>query len=301
MTALTQHKPTAVTDPADTRVEVQIQKMKDRFAAALPAHIPADRFVRVALNAVMKPDLAEVAQTQVGRASIFESLLKAAADGLLVDGREAALVKFSEKDGSGWANKAQYMPMIAGVLKKVRNSGEVSAVYCNAVYLNDTFKLSLVTEGVPVSHEPALGDRGEFVGVYAVARLKSGDWTQPEWMTKDQVDAVRERSRSGATMDRDGKPRRASGPWVTDYSEMARKTVLRRAAKLWPSSTDKDGREALAAAFDDDEDTQLETIELTPQPGRKQAGAAARALTADPQETTAEAGIVEAEEVAPDV
>jgi recombination protein RecT len=45
-------------------------------------------------------------------------IVRLAQDGLLPDGREAAIVKFG--------NKAQAMPMIAGILKKIRQSGDVS-------------------------------------------------------------------------------------------------------------------------------------------------------------------------------
>jgi hypothetical protein len=46
-------------------------------------------------------------------------------------------------------------------------------------------------------------------------------------MTKAEVDAIRKRSRAGS-----------SGPWVTDYAEMARKTVVRRLAKYLPLSVE---------------------------------------------------------------
>jgi len=46
-----------------------------------------------------------------------------------------------------------------------------------------------------------------------------------EWMTTTDVNAIRNRSKSGK-----------SGPWATDWSEMARKTVLKRAAKYLPKS-----------------------------------------------------------------
>jgi recombination protein RecT len=261
--------------------------MRDRLAAVLPKHLPVDRFVRAALIAIAKPEMHKITTTARGRASIYEAILKAAGAGLLLDGREAALAPFSNKESDGWVDVAQYMPMVAGILKLARNSGEISAIYCNAVYSNDLFRLSFVAEGCPIVHEPALDERGEFLGVYALARLKTDDWTQAEWMNREQVDQVRERSRSGATKDRDGKARRPSGPWVTDYVEMARKTVLRRAAKLWPSSSDRDG---LALALEEaDRDTDLEMIETAaPQrtrleaPARKQRGAAVRALAAPP-------------------
>ena len=249
-----------------------IAQMEEKFAAALPAHIPPGRYVRAAINAVLKPDIASVADSAEGRQSIYESLLKCAADGLLPDGREAALVKFNTKDGDRWVNKAQYMPMVAGIMKKARNSGEIAAIYCHVVYANDVFKVSLVTDGVPVTHEPAMGSRGDVVGVYALCRFKDGSWSQPEIMDVDQINAIRKRSK---TADK--------GPWATDWAEMARKTVIKRAAKYWPSSTDKDGVDVGDLIRRDDDLTELAVIESEPvaeKPARKKSGAAAKALAA---------------------
>lgn len=249
-----------------------IASMEEKFAAALPAHIPSGRYVRAAINAVLKPDIAEVANSPEGRQSIYESLLKCAGDGLLPDGREAALVKFNTKVGNEWVNKAQYMPMVAGIMKKARNSGEIAAIYCHVVYANDVFKVSLVTDGVPITHEPNWQDRGDVVGVYALCRFKDGTWSQPEVMSVDQVNAIRKRSK---TADK--------GPWQTDWAEMARKTVIKRAAKYWPSSTDKDGVDVAELIKRDDDLTELPLIESEPAPaasGRKKSGAAARALAA---------------------
>jgi recombination protein RecT len=237
--------------------------MRDKFAAALPAHIPADRFVRTAITAVLKSDIDKVCGTPGGRQSVYESLLKAAADGLLVDGREAALVAFG--------SSAAYMPMVAGVMKKARNSGEIAAIFCQGVYENDVFKVSLVTDGCPITHEPNWKDRGDVVGVYALCRFKDGTWSQPEVMSVDQVNAIKARSRSGN-----------NGPWKTDWLEMARKTVIRRAAKYWPSSTDKDGVDIADLVRRDDEIPDLSVIDVAPAatPTRKKSGAAAKALAA---------------------
>lgn len=260
-----------------------IAQMEEKFSAALPAHIPPGRYVRAAINAVLKPEIAAVADTAEGRQSIYESLLKCAADGLLPDGREAALVKFNTKDGDRWVNKAQYMPMVAGIMKKARNSGEIAAIYCHVVYANDVFKVSLVTDGVPVTHEPAMGDRGDVVGAYALCRFKDGTWSQPEIMDVAQINAIRKRSK---TADK--------GPWASDWSEMARKTVIKRAAKYWPSSTDKDGVDVADLIRRDDALTDLQVIDSEPTPEtkttRKKAGAAAKALSApvDEQEPDAQ-------------
>lgn len=226
--------------PAE-RVEVQLSQMEDKFAAALPAHIPASRFVRVALSALANPALAKAKDSAEGRKSVFDACLKAASDGLLVDGREAALVLYGDK--------VQYMPMVAGLMKKARNSGEVASIVAQCVYAADTFQVDYVTDGPPIIHRPAMtDDRGEFLCVYAVARLKDGSWSQPEVMTRAQVEAVRQRSRA-----------KSAGPWVTDWTEMARKTVIRRAAKYWPASTDKDG-----VSFEDVVRRDDDMVDITP-------------------------------------
>lgn len=261
-----------------------IAAMESKFAEALPAHIPAARFARAAMSACTDQQIANCAQTAAGRKSIYDACLKAATDGLLLDKREAALVSFRTKVGDNWIDAAQYMPMVAGVMKKARNSGEIAHIVAQCVYSNDTFEIDFVTEGPPVLHKPAFVNRGEMVAVYAVAKLRDGSWTQPEWMTKEQVDEIRQRSKTGALgqKDRNGKPIEPKGPWVTDYNEMARKTVIRRAAKYWPSSTDKD--EPIGDWLDK-RDEPLEggapvAVRLE-NPGRKQAGRAAALLGAE--------------------
>lgn len=254
-----------------------IAQLQDKFKAALPAHIPAERFVRTAINAVLKPDIEKCANTPAGRQSIYESLLKAAADGLLVDGREAALVKFIVKTDGGWEDRAQYMPMVAGIMKKARNSGEIRKICSHIVYANDLFEVRLAAD-VPIVHEPprGLADRGEVMGVYALCQFKDGSWSDPEVLNVQQVNDVRKRSKTGD-----------KGPWASDWNEMARKTAIKRAAKYWPSSTDKDGLDVAELVQRDDELTALEHTDIPAQPkpaGRKLAGAAAKALAAPKQD-----------------
>lgn len=285
----------AVSTVTDEPIERGLVALEGKFAAALPTHIPAGRFVRAALSALTNADIRKCASSPVGRKSIYDSCLKAASDGLILDGREAALVKFSVKVKNGgqeeWHDCAQYMPMVAGLMKKARNSGEVASIVAQVVYSNDEFEINYVTDGAPVTHKPDLQDRGAILGAYAVARLKDGTWTQPEYMSQAQVNAVRERSKT-----------KDKGPWVTDWPEMARKTVIRRASKYWPSSTDKDG-----VAFDevvrrDDDVLDLEATDVTDAAPvhKKKRGAAAAILAAREEVHDMETGEVPAGE-SPDI
>ena len=235
-------------------IECALVQMEDKFSAALPSHIPAQRFLRVALSAVANPVIAKARTTPAGRKSIFDACLRAASDGLLLDGREAALAPYGET--------VQYQPMVAGIMKKARNSGEIAAIYSQVVYQQDEFVMDYVTDGAPVVHRPARGDRGAPLGAYALARLKTGEWTQPEFMTVDEIEYVRKTF-----------SKQPNGlMWTKSWGEGARKTVIRKAAKYWPSSTDKDGV-GLTEWIDRTADTELPTLQAVAAPPKKSAAA----------------------------
>lgn len=212
------------------QARLTLQRMQPEFAAALPPQIPVERFIRTTMTAIsMQPDL-----LQADRRSLLAATMKSAQDGLLPDGREAALVIFRGKSGPA----VQYMPMIGGVLKKLRNSGELASIAAHVVYTNDRFVYTL-GDSESILHEPLLdGDRGRPKAVYAIARLKDGSVLR-EVMTVEGVEKVRAVSRA-----------RDSGPWTQWWDEMARKTVLRRLAKRLPSSSDDVNR-----VLDNDDET----------------------------------------------
>ena len=184
---------------------------------------------------VQNPDL-----TVADRHSLLLSCMKSATDGLMPDGRDAALVIFNSKgpkDSSGkdtWIKKVQYLPMYAGILKKVRQSKELASVVTHIVYEADK-KLGkfeyFLGDDERIVHEPYLGPepRGNIIAAYCIAKLKDGTVIR-EVMTFQDIEKVRRTSKSG---DDNGKPK---GIWAAWYEEMARKTVFRRCAKWLPQS-----------------------------------------------------------------
>lgn len=204
-----------------------IDAKQPTFAAALPPHIPFDRFRSVVISALSL----DPALLSADSSSLFTSCLQAASDGLLPNKRESALVIFKKKvkiDGvEKWIEAVQYMPMIAGILKKMRQSGEVSSFTAQCVYERDLFDFQFGTEQF-LKHVPYIdGDRGQLRCVYAAAKLKDGTHAF-EVMTLDQVNRRRAVSRS------------QSGPWKDWYDEMALKTVARKLLKVLPSNSDID-------------------------------------------------------------
>jgi len=217
---------TKASNPIDV-VKHQFDARIEEFQAALPAHIPIERFRRVVITAISeRPDL-----LRAPRAELFRACVKAAQDGLLPDGREGALVARPTRDGVS----VTWQPMIAGIRKKVRNSGEIATWDVQAVYENDVFEYELGDEPF-IRHRPALGDRGKLVAVYSIATLKSGEKSR-DVMSVGEVERIRDRSDAWKAY-KAGKIK--STPWATDFDEMAKKTVARRHSKVLPMSTDLD-------------------------------------------------------------
>lgn len=113
-----------------------------------------------------------------------------------------------------------------GMLDLARRSGVMATAH--AVFDGDEF---LFAEGTNerIEHVPFLdGERNEstFRYAYVVSRLADGQIFHTV-MNRGEIDKVRSRSKASR-----------NGPWMTDYVEMAKKTVVRRAAKNWPLSVD---------------------------------------------------------------
>lgn len=217
--------------------EGQLVARREEFAPALPSHISPERFQRVVVTAVnLNPDL-----LKADRRSLLNASSKAASDGLLPDGREGALVIFKSKekgpDGQDrWINKAQWMPMVYGIIKKARQSGEIAVLDAQIVYSKEieagrfTYKR---VDGVPkVDHEPIIvGDRGTPVLVYSVVKFKDGS-IDYEVLHADDVAKIKRVSKS---KDKQGN---AYGPWKDWEEEMWKKSAIRRHAKRLPVSSE---------------------------------------------------------------
>lgn len=194
-------------------LEDQFTERNKELSKVLPSGCTAERFIRIVKTAAMQTPALLTAE----RASLFMSCFKAAQDGLLPDGRESALVIFG--------NQVTYMPMVAGILKKIRNSGELSSIAAHVVYENDEFDYCLGDEE-HIKHKPALSNRGKVVCVYAIVKTKDGAIYR-EVMSIEEVEKIRNISRA-----------KNSTTWKDHWGEMAKKTVIRRISKRLPMNTD---------------------------------------------------------------
>lgn len=123
-------------------------------------------------------------------------------------------------------------PGYVGLVKLLTDAGSVVSVATNVVYENDLFKLDLADNQKPVTHEPELvkAKRGKIIGCYSLATLPDRS-KQVEWVDVDELFKIRGRSETYSAY-KDGKI--STCTWVTDESEMMRKTVVKRIYKYLP-------------------------------------------------------------------
>lgn len=200
----------------------ELDAMAPQWQALFPSPQHLERFRRVVATAIAQSP----ALLEVDRRSLWGAATMAAQDGLQPDGREGAMVIYNVKvkrDGrDSWEKHAKWMPMIGGILKKVRSSGQVLDISVRVVREKDEFAYEL-GDSERIIHRPELEeDPGALRFVYSIVRTKDGG-TYREVMSKAQVDKVRKASKTSA-----------NGPWADWYEEMAQKTVLRKQSKLLP-------------------------------------------------------------------
>lgn len=225
-----------------------LKQQESHFAALLKASgTDVNRFMN---NAIMATnDHPDIQSGAVDRASVFKVCSRAANDGVVLDGKQAAMV-------IGWNGKtkqkeAQYRLMAGGVMAMINRSPSIKRLICQVMYENDIKKLSFVTGSgePPITHEINFDapTRGEALGVYAAAELEGGEWIA-EWMSVAEVNEVRD---NYSSKDKDGN---FSKMWTQSWGEAARKTVLHRIKKRLPLT------ERIEQSLAQDDDFELQDV-----------------------------------------
>lgn len=226
-----------------------LQRMIDAKELALPSNVSPDAFRNAAIVAVQdNPSILGCAP-----ASVFKAIRKLAGAGLVPDGREAAIVPFK--------GQAQAMPMVAGLRKIARNSGEIASLWDEIVYDGETLTIWVEDGEKRFKHTRADGEPldaltrgGEVVGAYAVAKLKDGT---VEFFPMNRAQIEKRRMASASQR---GKSQ-PDGVWRDWYDEMARKTVVRALCNKLPMSAE-DVRRLMV----EDEANEVRLRDVTPEP-----------------------------------
>jgi recombination protein RecT len=199
-----------------------LEQAKAELAKAIPGDVfTADRLVRLALTAVTRQPLL----LQCTIPTIRLAVLQSAQLGLDPSGvlGEAYIVPFF--NGKKKVYEAQLIIGYRGLLLLAYRSGIIEHISAHVVYKDDEFVYQPHLKN-PIFHQPDMNkprSHENIVAAYMVAQVKGSDWVHCEVMTRQEIEAVRARSKQP-----DGEL------WRQNYAEACRKTVLRRGLKYLP-------------------------------------------------------------------
>lgn len=199
---------------ADGDLRQLIERQKPEIARALTGTaLDPERFTRVALTVIKQNSRL----LQCRPESLLGALMTSAQLGLEPGPLgEAYLVPYKDQ--------VTFIPGYRGLIKLAWNSGQLRNISARVVHEEDEFEYEYGLHP-DLRHRPARGDRGGITEVYAAARLLDGG-EEFEVMSVPEIEAIRARSRAAD-----------SGPWVTDWPAMARKSAVRQLAKWLPMAT----------------------------------------------------------------
>lgn len=257
-TEVTKQGQSALAKQADIKTLLSGDKFKDAISSILPKHLTAERMARVAISALTRvPKLA-----QCDQASFFGCMMSLSQLGLEPDGRRAHLIPYG--------TQCTLIIDYKGLVELIMRTGNVSNIHADIICQNDVFEYDC---GEVKKHVIDFRkDRGEMYAVYCIITFKDGT-KKAEVMSKADVDKIQKRSRAGT-----------SGPWITDYPEMAKKTVFKRCSKWIQLSS-----EVVDAIKKDDEEYDINLHD-----NKKNASPLSRTVTKDAVTVEADAVITPA-------
>jgi phage RecT family recombinase len=214
--------------------ELAVRKLVDINRAdiikRLPTYITPERFFALCYALDKKPAIAAVAQRNPD--GLLNAILQAADAGLLIGSayNHCSIVAFGDE--------LVLMVDYRGIIYQLTRAGALLKTVAECVYDGDLFDPEL-GDSDKIIHKPNwkderrrdwkwLYDKKNIVGAYAIGWLPlhespSETLKQGRWCPLGEIERAREVSRN---KDKPGSP------WLLHYPEMAKKTAVRRMAKL---------------------------------------------------------------------
>lgn len=202
---------------------------------ALPANFNVERFVQNSVALLNGNDVLANFARQYGTAQIKQGLLRAAYQDLDALNAEVYLIPYG--------SQLQFMPSFKGMTKMAKrySTRKVKDIYSKVVRDGDTFEETIVNGQPSINFTAKPFNNGEPIGVFAVCLFEDGGMLY-ETMSKDEVEKCRKSSKA-----------QNSPAWKNFWSEMARKTVMRRLCKSITLNMDSEAQEMFNAG------TEIET------------------------------------------
>lgn len=199
-----------------TSIPAIIEKFRPELIKVLPDFMTADRLIRVLVSQMRTVK----GLNECTWVSLLKCFMQTAELGL-EPGSALGLTYLIP-----YKKEATLIIGYQGMLEMVRRTGLMTTIEAHTVYKGDEFTYEFGDESY-INHKPGpnYGKEDEDIThAYMVAKMTDGG-VHREVMTRAEIDKIRERSKASG-----------NGPWVTDFGQMAKKTVIRRSFKMLPKA-----------------------------------------------------------------
>ena len=198
-----------------------IKVMGPEIKKALPSVLTPERFTRMVLSAMSTNPKLGACTPQ----SFLGAMMTAAQLGMEPNTPlgQAYLIPYKNRG----VDEVQFQLGYKGMIDLAYRSGQVSTIQAHTVYENDTFEYELGLEP-KLKHVPATTGRGVATHFYAVVKMKDGGYSFAVMSAEDVQAHAKRYSKSYGSY----------SPWQTNFEEMAKKTVLKKALKYAPMKSD---------------------------------------------------------------
>lgn len=208
----------------DMTIVEMVQAMEPEIKRALPTVLTPERFTRMAISAINNtPELRKCTPI-----SFIAALMNAAQLGLEPNTPlgQAYLIPYNNKNKS--VVECQFQLGYKGMIDLAYRTNQVQIIQAQIVREYDKFEYQYGLNS-DLIHVPATDDRGEITYIYGLFKLTNGGYGF-EVSSKADMEAFAERysKTSGSCY----------SPWSTNFEDMAKKTVIKRALKYAPISAD---------------------------------------------------------------
>lgn len=214
--------PPVAKTPSNT-IGDMLEKYRTKISQALPRHIGEKVFMRILHTEIARnPTLMKCTAP-----SLIGCLLQVAQLGLIPDSLtgEAYLIPYHNRKKGTYECTLQIG--YKGCLSLCYRSGQVMKVSAHEVRENDIFSFEYGTNE-HIKFIPMEGDRGKITHYFALAELKNG----AKQFVVCTLDDINEHRKFTKTNNSD------YSPWATHFSEMAKKTMIKKVLKYLPKSAE---------------------------------------------------------------
>ena len=179
-------------------------------------------------------------------ASVQDAIINVASVGLSLNPASGYAYLVPEYNKKARQPTCQLRVSFKGLIKLATDTGSISWVKADVVKSEDEFRYHGIDK-LPTHNMNPFSDRGETVGAYCVAKTTDGDLLV-DIISRAELDTIRACAKT-------------QNVWEQWFDEMAKKAIIKRAAKQWPPGKKTEQLHEAIKVINEAEGTDFEEFE----------------------------------------